>query len=116
MTLAPLLAFRQKMSACPSPSKSPSPATYHPPLTRANACAVAWLAAYQMAFAPVLTLLQRTSDLPSPFRSFAGRAACATGTMPKQPSDANTTPRLRMLFIDRLLLSHGVQRTASGIN
>src|SRR3546814_17189720 len=67
------------MSARPSPSKSPGPATAHTePYSRVAACVVLEPAARQITLEPLLRLLHRRSDFPSPLKS--SLADCATGT------------------------------------
>src|SRR3546814_14408320 len=70
MVLYPFAELRHRISARPSPSKSPVPATVHTaPYNRVTGWVVLEPADRQITLEPLLRLLQRRSDLPSPLKS-----------------------------------------------
>src|SRR3546814_10593361 len=79
MVLYPFAELRHRISARPSPSKSPVPATVHTePYNRVTGWVVLEPADRQITLELLLRLLQRRSDLPSSLKS--SLADCATGT------------------------------------
>src|SRR5687768_16843706 len=70
MAFPPVVPFRQKTSERPSPSKSPTAATYHCMFSTGmtGGCLVE-SPERQISLEPVLALRQKTSDSPSPSKS-----------------------------------------------
>src|SRR5438034_1226508 len=90
----PVELFCQRMSALPSPLKSPEPAMLHdvgtvPNLT-VDVCAVPFMS--QITRCPVELFCQRMSALPSPLKSFEPSLHDAVATVPKLTLDVCTVP------------------------
>src|SRR3546814_15283433 len=88
MVLRPSAVSRHKISARPSPSKSPAPATVHENLlTPVVSCCVLALPDHQIALRPSAVSRHKISWDPSPLKSPI--STTFTASLPPEPSAAH---------------------------